>query len=104
MNVYCGSCSHAQIQYGVVFPQRRKFKCAVVLTCVLMWLCYPLAARAISLSFQIDHRSCSFTLSPTNSNTGRHLGFEHDCNYHIAFRTCYIIMRKVYSNNDKVVA
>ena len=25
-NVYCGSCSHEQIEYGVVFPRSGKFK------------------------------------------------------------------------------
>ena len=30
--------------------------------------------------------SCPFTISPTTSPTGRHLGFERDYNYHAAFR------------------
>ena len=62
---------------------------AVMLTCVPMWLGRRLAARAICLSFQIDHRSCTFTISPTTSATGRHLGFERD--YYTAFRACYVI-------------
>ena len=60
---------------------------AVMLTCVLMWLGRRLAARAICLSFQIDHRSRTFTISPTTSTTGRHLGFERDYNSYTAFGT-----------------
>ena len=76
-SVHCGSSSQARIQ------------------CVLMWLGRRLAARAIYLRFQIDHRSLTFTISPTTSTTGRHLGFERDYNYHYtAFRACYVIMHK----------
>ena len=70
---------------------------AEILTCVLMWLGRRVAARGICLSLQIGHilrNSSNFTISPTNSTTGRHLGFERDYNYHTAFRACYVIMHK----------
>ena len=57
----------------------------------------PSIAWATCLSFQIDHRSRTFTISPTTSTTGRHLGFKRDFNYHTAFRACFVIMHKVYS-------
>ena len=69
---------------------------AVMLTCVPMWLGRRLAARAIGLSFQIDHRSRTFTISPTIITSRRHLGFERDYNYHTAFGACYVVMHKVY--------
>ena len=49
-----------------------------------MWLGHLLAAWALFLSFQIDHRSRTLTISPTASNTSCLLGFEHDYNYHTA--------------------
>ena len=70
---------------------------AVMLTCVLVWLGRRLVARVICLSFQMDHRSRTFTISPTSSTTGRHLRFERDYNYHVAFRACYVIMHNIYS-------
>ena len=91
--VHCGSCSHAQIQYGVVFPEAGNLNGSNVGMTVLMWLGRHLAARAICLSFQIDHRSRTFTIFPTASTYGRHLGFEHDYNYHTTFRTCYVIIK-----------
>ena len=69
---------------------------AVVLKCVLMGLRHPLAVWALCLSFQIDRRSRSFTISPTTNTTGRHLGFERDYNYHTAFRARDVIMHKVH--------
>ena len=47
------------------------------------------------LSFQVGQILRTFTISLTTSTTGRHLGFERDCNYHTAFRAC-VIMNKVY--------
>ena len=70
---------------------------AVIMTCVLLWLGRLLAARAICLSFQIDRRSRTFTISPTTSTTGPHLGFERDYKYLTAFRACHATMHKVYS-------
>ena len=77
---------------------KRGNKIAVMLTCVLMWLGRRLAARVICLSFQIDHRSRTFTISTTTSTTGRHLGFGREHNYHTDFRACYVILHKVYSS------
>ena len=59
---------------------------ALMLTCVLMWLGRRVAARGICLSFQIGQILRTFTISPTTSTTGRHLGFERDCNSHIALQ------------------
>ena len=53
---------------------------AVMLTCVLMWLGRRGAARRICLSFQIGQTLRTFTISPTTSTTGRHLGFVRDYN------------------------
>ena len=50
----------------------------------------------ICLTFQKDHRSRTFIISPTISTTSRHLGFERHYNYHTAFRACYVVMDKVY--------
>ena len=86
-NVHCGSCSHAPIQYGVVFPQsvksKRQLNC-VMLTCVVMWLSRRVAARAIFLSFQIALDPVLLLFPYTTSTTGNHLGFERDYNYHTA--------------------
>ena len=79
-NVHCNSCSHARIQYGVVFPLSTKFK---------------LAAREICLSFEIGQILRTFTISPTTSTAGRHFGFERDYNYFTTIRACYVIMFKV---------
>ena len=57
-----------------------------MLTCVPVWLGRRVAAQAISLSFQIGEILRTFTISPTTSTTGIHLGFERDYNYHTAFR------------------
>ena len=57
-----------------------------MLTCVPMWLGRRVAARAICLSFQIGQILLTFTISPTTSTTGVHLGFARDYNYHTAFR------------------
>ena len=58
---------------------------AVMLKFVLMWQGRRVAAQAICLSFQIA-RSLAFTISPTTSTTGLHIGFERDYNSHTAFR------------------
>ena len=68
-----------------------------------MFWCGWLAARAICLSFQVDHRSRTFTVSPITSTAGRHLGFERDYNYHTAFRACYVITHKVYSSHENLL-
>ena len=80
-NVHRGSCSHAWIQFNWIL---------VMLTYVLMWLGRRLAARAICLSFQIDHSSRTFIKSPTASTPVRNL--EREYNYHTAFQACYIII------------
>ena len=59
---------------------------AVMLTCALMWLGRRVAIRAICLSFQIGLDPVLLLFPPTASTTGRHLGFERDCNSHTAFR------------------
>ena len=59
---------------------------AVMLACVLMWLGHRVAARAICLSFQIGQILRTFSIFPTTSTTGVHLGFERDYNYDTAFR------------------
>ena len=96
-NVHCGSCSHARIQYGVVFPWSWKFewqKCWHVLHSDVAG---PLSSLSgICLNFQIGPILRTFTISPTANTTGHHLGFERDYNYHAAFRACYVIMQKVY--------
>ena len=51
---------------------------AEMLTCVLMWLGCRIAARGICLSLQIGQISRNFTIPPTTSTAGRHLGFERD--------------------------
>ena len=48
---------------------------AEMLTCVLMWLGCRRVAQWICLSFQIGQILRAFTISPTTSTTGRHLGF-----------------------------
>ena len=40
----------------------------------------------IYLSYQIGQILRTFTVPPTTSTTGVHLGFERDCNYHTAFQ------------------
>ena len=55
---------------------------------------------SIYLSFQIHHKFRTFTIPPTTSTTGRHLGFERENNYQNAFRACYVIMHKVYITCD----
>ena len=70
-------------------------------TCVLMWLGIQVAAQAICLSFQIGQILRTFTIPPTISTTGIHLGFENDYNYPQAttilpFWARYVIMHKVY--------
>ena len=69
------------------------------MTCVLMWLGLRIAAWAICLSFRLtlDLALDPVVFSPQlASTTGCHLGFERDCNSHITFRSCYVIMHKVY--------
>ena len=56
------------------------------LICVLMWLDRRVAVRAICLSLQKGQILRTFTISYTASTTGVHLKFEHDYNYHTAFR------------------
>ena len=73
---------------------------AEMLTCVLMWLGCQEEALGICLSFEIGQIHSTFTISPTTSKSGRHLGFERDYNYHTAFRVCYVIMHKVYLYPD----
>ena len=58
----------------------------VMLTCVTMWMGRRIAARVICLRLQIGQILRTFTISPTTSTTGRHLGFERDYNYYTAFR------------------
>ena len=71
-----------------------------MLTCVLMWLGRRAAARGTCLGFQIGQILRSLTTSPTTNTTGRHLGFERDYNPHTAFRSCYVIMHKVFSGSQ----
>ena len=92
-NVHCGSLTHTRILLWRLISSKREIEMAVMLTCVLMCLGRPVAAREICLSFQILR---TFTISPTTSTTDRHLGFEPDYNYHTVFRACYVIMHKVY--------
>ena len=65
---------------------------AELLTCVLMWLGRLVAARGNCLSFQISQILRTFTISPTASTPGRHLGYERDYNYRTAFRACYVML------------
>ena len=51
----------------------------------LMWLGRWVVALAICLSFGSCFRSRTFTISPSTSTTGCHLGFECDYNSHTAF-------------------
>ena len=63
-------------------------------------MCFDVAGRLISGSgdvFELSaHRSCTLTISPLTSTIGNHIGFDRDYKYHTAFRTCYVIMHKVY--------
>ena len=50
-------------------------------------------------AFSTSHSYSRIVNKKTCSNTaGRHFGFERDYNYHAAFRACYVIMYKVYSD------
>ena len=60
-NVHYGNCSHARIQYGVVFPRSGKFKWQKRRH-VLMWLGRRVAARRNCLSFQIGQILPTFTV------------------------------------------
>ena len=54
-NVHCGSCSHARIQYGVLFPRSGKFKWQLC-----RYICSDMAGPSISGSgnlFELLDRS-----------------------------------------------
>ena len=84
VNLHCGSCSHEGNQYGVLFPEARNLNGGNA------DICFDVARPSSSGSgdlFELSarFRSRPFTISPTTSNTGRHLGLECN-NSHTVFR------------------
>ena len=67
---------------------------AVMLTCVSMGLGRRVASGSGYLSgFGSHSRSRTFTIFPTTSTTGHHLGFERDYKSHTTFRGVLRLLR-----------
>ena len=94
-NVDCGSCSHKRIQYGVVFSVAGNLNGSDADMCCDVT--GPSSSGSGDLfDFGSSSRSRTFTIFPTTSTAGRHLGFERDYICKLPFVACYVIMHKVY--------